>query len=978
MQGRPLTPGDTASRAPAGPQNLQGSRASAVVPTPGQGPSRYNEMAGQVPPTSISDVDLSQNIWSPFQPVVPFGPPSVNYPRTFDYPVGFNLDFTGQGRSPFFKMLQVMSRTWGILRAVIETRKDQLMRIPWDIQLIGKPKVKNHPRLDELKKFFRRPDGQNSFASWMRMQLEDKFVIDAANYYVWKDRSGKPLALMHVEGSTIKPLLDDAGRRPEWPNPAYQQIIKGLPWQGLDASEFLYAPQRPTPQEPMFGFSEVQMIYIEILQGIRKMLYKLDYWCYSDDTEVLTRRGWLKFSDTNEDDEFATRHPTTHEFQWQRASSRFDAPYVGEMVSIKNNRTDLLVTPNHRVILSGLPRPLGGHTHRKGETVVLAGDLIGIPITNHGIPLTSKWVGEEVGDKVFGEVEAMDKRLDRDAKIVEMRRSGKEFKEIGARVGVSYHCARETYLFVDAGGVRTKARPGGSPLFHMTGDQFCAFMGMWLAEGSVRRNGVQIAQMQKSKGFVKFKSLLTDIIGHEPFYGGHQFEINHAGFANYLRQFGHALDKFIPDEIMNATPRQIKIFVEYFFLGDGASQSKVLGTSSKRMADQLVELAQKTCCSASMYADDRRERIHVIAGGKPIITTNISYGVRFRQEYSYTKNLKVVRERSYSGRVACVSVPNKSLFVRRNYKASWCGNSEGSIPQLIITVPEGWSPEQLAAFQAHTDFMLAGNLQQKARIRFMPSNSKPFDIKNANGELLKTDEDEWVTRLVCYCFSVSPQPFVKQMNRATAESAAQEAQEEGLHPLMTWAKEELIDPAIQSANLGFGYDDCEFVWLPEPEVDAQKQMTVLTGYGKVGMMTYDEAREQLNLGPLPDGAGKDPIMDTPNGPIPLKETLESNRQKALAVPDQIDREGEKHDMTVESHDASMATQKLSLQQAKQQPPQSGNGKPKPGVGKSADAPFRSGLPGRTLQKKSRGYGADALAQTRGGRPGATPRCEDHS
>ena len=580
MQGPLRTPGDTSSRAPAGPRDLQGNRAQALVPPPGQGPSRYNELAGPVPPTSISDVDLSQNIWSPFQPVVPFGPPSVNYPRTYDYPVGLNLDFTGQGRLTFFKMLQVMSRTWGILRSVIETRKDQLMRIPWDVQLIGKPKVKNHPRLNELRNFLKRPDGQNNFSAWMRMQLEDKFVIDAANYYVWKDRGGKPLALMHVAGETIKPLLDDAGRRPVFPNPCFQQVIKGLPWQNLDESEFLYAPQRPTPQEPMYGFSEVQMAYIEILQGIRKMLYKLDYW------------------------------------------------------------------------------------------------------------------------------------------------------------------------------------------------------------------------------------------------------------------------------------------------------------------------------------------------------------------------------------------------------------DSGSIPQLMITVPEGWTPEQLAAFQAHTDFMLAGNTPLKARIRFMPSNSKPFDLKNANGELLKTDEDEWVTRLICYVFSVSPQPFVKQMNRASAESAAQEAQEEGLHPLMTWTKE-FVDPAIQSSNLGFGYDDCEFVWLPEPEVDAQKQMTVLTGYGKVGMMTYDECREQLNLGPLPDGAGADPIMDTPQGPIPLKETLEANRQKAVAVPDQLDREGEKHDMNVESHDLSVQGQKQSLKQQSQngdnQPPgNNGNGKPKPGVGKLAAGTFPV-----NLVKQTRGYGWGALAQARAGGRGATERGEDY-
>jgi hypothetical protein len=134
-------PGVSAGTAPTGPQNLQGSRANAVIPS-GQGPTRYDQMAGKPPPNTISDVDLGRNIWSPFQPVAPFGPPYINYPRTYDYPVGANIDFTTAGRLSFFKMLQVLSRSWGILRAVIETRKDQLMRIPWSVQLIGKPKEK--------------------------------------------------------------------------------------------------------------------------------------------------------------------------------------------------------------------------------------------------------------------------------------------------------------------------------------------------------------------------------------------------------------------------------------------------------------------------------------------------------------------------------------------------------------------------------------------------------------------------------------------------------------------------------------------------------------------------------------------------------------------------------------------------------------------------------------------------------------------
>src|SRR5260221_8212598 len=40
---------------------------------------------------------------------------------------------------------------------------------------------------------------------------------------------GDPLDLWVLDGSTIKPLLDESGGRPEAPAPAYQQILYGFP-----------------------------------------------------------------------------------------------------------------------------------------------------------------------------------------------------------------------------------------------------------------------------------------------------------------------------------------------------------------------------------------------------------------------------------------------------------------------------------------------------------------------------------------------------------------------------------------------------------------------------------------------------------------------------------------------------------------------------------------------------------------------------
>ena len=77
---------------------------------------------------------------------------------------------------------------------------------------------------------------------------------------------------------------------------------------------------------------------------------------------------------------------------------------------------------------------------------------------------------------------------------------------------------------------------------------------------------------------------------------------------------------------------------------------------------------------------------------------------------------------------------------------------------------------QIGQFQAYWDALLEGDTAQRRHARFVPATiSKSFvQTKDAG---LKDDYDEWLARIVCFAFSVSPQALVRAMNRATAETA---------------------------------------------------------------------------------------------------------------------------------------------------------------------------------------------------------------
>src|SRR5205085_5144820 len=122
--------------------------------------------------------------------------------------------------------------------------------------------------------FWRRPDGERPFATWLRELLEDLLVLDAPALEIRHNRAGEIVGLDVVDGATIKLLVDDTGRRPRPPAPAFEQIIHGRPWRLLTADELIYWPRSPRPHKA-YGFSPVEHIVMTVNIGLRRQLMQL-------------------------------------------------------------------------------------------------------------------------------------------------------------------------------------------------------------------------------------------------------------------------------------------------------------------------------------------------------------------------------------------------------------------------------------------------------------------------------------------------------------------------------------------------------------------------------------------------------------------------------------------------------------------------------------------------------------------------------
>jgi hypothetical protein len=191
--------------------------------------------------------------------------------------------------------------------------------------------------------------------------------------------------------------------------------------------------------------------------------------------------------------------------------------------------------------------------------------------------------------------------------------------------------------------------------------------------------------------------------------------------------------------------------------------------------------------------------------------------------------------------------------------------SEGSIPDALIGVPAGWTPDQIKQFQDYWDTEFSGDLARRRRAKFVPGETAAHVVQTKEPEH-KDDFDEWLARIICYAFSVPPQWATKVMNRATADNQSAQAEDEGLDPTKEWVKD-LIDEIIAEE---FASPDLELTWLDEDEADPKGLEAVLEGRVKLGAVTLNEMRDALGLDPYANPAADRPMVLTPTGYVPIE------------------------------------------------------------------------------------------------------------
>jgi hypothetical protein len=202
----------------------------------------------------------------PFGPGMPITPGAINpidpatgrpMPRRYEYQVAQNINITETRLVPF-KTLRAAADQIDILRRCIEVTKSKLTGLEWDIVLgqdasekimaesggdhvraMAQAREKYTDEINRLRSFWENPDKANglTWSDWLMIASEEVLVIDAWAVYPQPSVGGDLYGFQILDGSTIKPLIDDRGMRPMPPNAAYQQILYGFPRSEFSAND---------------------------------------------------------------------------------------------------------------------------------------------------------------------------------------------------------------------------------------------------------------------------------------------------------------------------------------------------------------------------------------------------------------------------------------------------------------------------------------------------------------------------------------------------------------------------------------------------------------------------------------------------------------------------------------------------------------------------------------------------------------------
>ena len=368
--------------------------------------------------------------------------------------------------------------------------------------------------------------------------------------------------------------------------------------------------------------------------------------CYDPQTEVLTRSGWKHFVDLEYSDSLACLSDEG-EFQWHLPQAIEKFKYSGDLLHFHSSSIDLLVTPNHNMWV---------YDYQK----------------------------RSVSERVWKFLPASELKNSR----YKFNKTCSSWQGCDCPITIPAHRTKR-YKFPSV----TLTDSQALDLFEL--------LGLWITDGSYSKgydSGESVLITQTKASVRKRIEYLCRNLGFRCTYHDGSYRIDNGRLSDFVKGlFGDGPKTFtasVPDVIKNSSTDRLKRFLAGALLGDGNTHQinshRVIYTSSSKFAGDLQELFLKVGVSANARTIQPRVRGSIL-GGKPVGECKVSYVVSVHERKRSVHMLSRKSAKAFGsatpfdGTVYCATVPWHRLYVRRNGKAVWCGNTHELVRHRLFS-----------------------------------------------------------------------------------------------------------------------------------------------------------------------------------------------------------------------------------------------------------------------------------------------------
>lgn len=140
--------------------------------------------------------------------------------------------------------------------------------------------------------------------------------------------------------------------------------IKDLKGEQLQRLQSLQRLQRLQRLERLANIGKIQIgcgSYVDYEYKDGDIVY-----CFDDETELLTKRGWVNVANIKKDDELLSREPNTARLEYIKNTKKIAINYTGYMYSYEGKNISINVSENHKLFIS---RKIGRKKERQDTTI---------------------------------------------------------------------------------------------------------------------------------------------------------------------------------------------------------------------------------------------------------------------------------------------------------------------------------------------------------------------------------------------------------------------------------------------------------------------------------------------------------------------------------------------------------------------------------------------------------------------------------